>query len=86
MFHLVNYFVCSGSDTPNQVEVEARNIRVTISGEKLKGASFRITAENEENIIPVRVHKSSMHYFLQLYAGVGIRRYYQIYLFLILCN
>ena len=66
MIHFLNYFICSGSDTPNQVEVEARNIRVTISGEKLKGASFRITAENEENIIPIRVHKPSMHYFLAI--------------------
>lgn len=76
MIHLLNYFACSGSDTPNQVEVETRNIRVTISGEKLKGASFRITAENEENIIPVRVHKPSMHYFFAVACGVGICRCY----------
>lgn len=39
---------------------------MTISGERLKGASFRITAENEENIIPIRVHKPSMHYFFAI--------------------
>jgi len=42
---------------------ESNNIKFTISGEKLKGGSFRITTENErcknyKDEVPVRVHKA----------------------------